>query len=201
MFSGIISGQGQIADLINQQEKIRMTIKTPLAKKLAEQVGDSIAINGICLTVTSLTATEFKVDLMPETLRRTNLQQLKRGQKVNLEAALRPTTRIAGHFVLGHIDTTATVVERKMEQTALVLTFQLPNKYLPYVAEKGSVAVNGVSLTVTMTVQQNFSVSLIPLTQKMTNLGSLQMGDQVNIEVDVLSRYLLRQEAFKNEIK
>jgi riboflavin synthase len=136
---------------------------------------------------------------MPETLRRTNLEKIRQGALVNLEPALLPTTRIAGHVVLGHVDTTAMVVKRENEQTALILTFQVSKKYLPFIAEKGSIAINGVSLTVMAVDQSGFSVSLIPLTQQITNLGSLQVGEQVNVEVDVLSRYLLRQEEVSNE--
>lgn len=199
MFSGIIVTQGRLKSLIKTVSKISLTITVADTYKLAKEIGDSIAVNGICLTVTQLDATEFRVDLMPETLRRTNLEKIRQGALVNLEPALLPTTRIAGHFVLGHVDTTAMVVKRENEQTALILTFKMPKKYLPFIAEKGSIAINGVSLTVMAVDQSGFSVSLIPLTQQITNLGSLQVGEQVNVEVDVLSRYLLRQEEVSNE--
>ncbi|MFT8820422.1 MAG: riboflavin synthase [Liquorilactobacillus nagelii] len=199
MFSGIIVTQGRLKSLIKTVSKISLTITVADTYKLAKEIGDSIAVNGICLTVTQLDATEFRVDLMPETLRRTNLEKIRQGALVNLEPALLPTTRIAGHFVLGHVDTTAMVVKRENEQTALILTFQVSKKYLPFIAEKGSIAINGVSLTVMAVDQSGFSVSLIPLTQQITNLGSLQVGEQVNVEVDVLSRYLLRQEEVSNE--
>lgn len=199
MFSGIIVTQGRLKSLIKTVSKISLTITVADTYKLAKKIGDSIAVNGTCLTVTHLDATEFRVDLMPETLRRTNLEKIRQGALVNLEPALLPTTRIAGHFVLGHVDTTAMVVKRENEQTALILTFQVSKKYLQFVAEKGSIAINGVSLTVMAVDQSGFSVSLIPLTQQITNLGSLQVGEQVNVEVDVLSRYLLRQEEISNE--
>ncbi|ULQ50239.1 riboflavin synthase [Liquorilactobacillus nagelii] len=199
MFSGIIVTQGRLKGLIKTASKISLTITVSDTSKLAKKTGDSIAVNGICLTVTQLDATEFRVDLMPETLRRTNLEKIRQGALVNLEPALLPTTRIAGHFVLGHVDTTAMVFKRENEQTALILTFKMPKKYLPFIAEKGSIAINGVSLTVMAVDQSGFSVSLIPLTQQITNLGSLQVGEQVNVEVDVLSRYLLRQEEVSNE--
>ncbi|KRL98869.1 riboflavin synthase [Liquorilactobacillus satsumensis] len=194
MFTGIITGSGQIVAIERQAEAARITIQTNLTQNNHSQLGDSIAVDGICLTVSALVPQGFTVDVMPETLRRTNLAKIQVGGTVNLELALLPTTRLAGHFVTGHVDTKTQVCERISDQNAVILTFRLPSWYWRYVVEKGSLAVNGVSLTVCAVTKQTFSVSLIPFTLKNTNLGALAVGDFVNIEVDILGKYILKQE-------
>lgn len=191
MFTGIIKGVGQVNVIDRHQETARLTIATPLIDEWHSQVGDSIAVDGICLTITTLTSGTFTVDVMPETVRRTAMDHLAVGQRVNLEPALSVTDRLDGHFVLGHVDTTATLIKRITDQNAVTLTFSLPEKDARYVIEKGSVAVDGVSLTVTAATTTTFSVSLIPHTLKLTVLGQLEPGAVVNIETDILGKYVL----------
>lgn len=191
MFTGIIKGIGHIVKLKKQAETATLTIQSDLVTKLQPALGDSYAINGICLTVTSVQQDQITVDVMPETSRRTNLGQLSIGDRVNLEPALAAQERLDGHFVLGHVDTTATLVQRQLDQNAEVLTFELPAAYDDYVVEKGSIAIDGVSLTVTATKQHQFSVSLIPFTLAQTTLADRAIGDAVNIETDILGKYIV----------
>jgi riboflavin synthase len=128
---------------------------------------------------------------MPETSRRTNLGALTVGSRVNLEPALQASARLDGHFVLGHVDTTAVLTEKKVDQNAIVLTFELAAEYAPYIVDKGSIAIDGVSLTITATDQTHFSVSLIPFTLAETVLGDRKLGDRVNIETDILGKYIV----------
>lgn len=191
MFTGIIKGIGHVVKLEKQAETATLTIQSDLVTKLQPALGDSYAINGICLTVTSVQQDQITVDVMPETSRRTNLGQLSIGDCVNLEPALAAQERLDGHFVLGHVDTTATLVQRQLDQNAEVLTFELPATYDDYVVEKGSIAIDGVSLTVTATKQHQFSVSLIPFTLAQTTLADRTIGDAVNIETDILGKYIV----------
>ena len=154
------------------------------------QVGDSIATNGVCLTVTSLSDHGFTADVMPETVERTALGQLKPGSPVNLERALSLQTRLGGHIVSGHIDGTGRIASRRQDDTALWLTVECDGKLLRYIVEKGSVALQGVSLTVARVDERRFSVSLIPHTQGATTLHSVRVGDLVNIENDIIAKYV-----------
>lgn len=191
MFTGIIKGIGHVVKLKKQAETATLTIQSDLVTKRQPALGDSYAINGICLTVTSVQQDQITVDVMPETSRRTNLGRLSIGDRVNLEPALAAQERLDGHFVLGHVDTTATLVQRQLDQNAEVLTFELPAAYDDYVVEKGSIAIDGVSLTVTATKQHQFSVSLIPFTLAQTTLADRTIGDAVNIETDILGKYIV----------
>lgn len=191
MFTGIIKGIGHVVKLEKQAKTATLTIQSDLVTKLQPALGDSYAINGICLTVTSVQQDQITVDVMPETSRRTNLGRLSIGDRVNLEPALAAQKRLDGHFVLGHVDTTATLVQRQLDQNAEVLTFELPATYDDYVVEKGSIAIDGVSLTVTATKQHQFSVSLIPFTLAQTTLADRTIGDAVNIETDILGKYIV----------
>ncbi|MHA3065899.1 riboflavin synthase [Lacticaseibacillus saniviri] len=195
MFTGIIKTMGRVVALDRKQDTAMITIATPLTHEIHSQVGESIAINGICLTITALSPQGFSAEVMPETMRRTNLGTLQLQSKVNLEPALRATDRLDGHFVLGHVDTTAQVIRRIVDQNALTLTFQIDPAQRAAIVEKGSVAIDGVSLTVTAVSADTFSVSLIPATQQATTLGQLQLGDDSNIETDILGKYILAREA------
>lgn len=191
MFTGIIKGVGRVVQLDQQDETATLTLQADLFRKIQPQLGDSIAINGICLTATTVSTDQITVDVMPETSRRTNLGALTVGSRVNLEPALQASARLDGHFVLGHVDTTAVLTAKQADQNAIVLTFELSADYAPYIVEKGSIAIDGVSLTITATDQTHFSVSLIPFTLAETVLGDRELGDRVNIETDILGKYIV----------
>ncbi|WP_461242838.1 riboflavin synthase [Secundilactobacillus muriivasis] len=191
MFTGIIKGVGRVVQLDQQDETATLTLQADLFRQIQPQLGDSIAINGTCLTATAVAADQVTVEVMPETSRRTNLGALTIGSRVNLEPALQATARLDGHFVLGHVDTTAVLTEKKVDQNAIVLTFELAAEYAPYIVEKDSIAIDGVSLTITATDQTHFSVSLIPFTLAETVLGDRELGDRVNIETDILGKYIV----------
>lgn len=154
------------------------------------KLGDSLAVNGTCLTVTRFDTSSFTVGLSPETLRRTNLGALRSGSKVNLERALRPSDRIGGHFIQGHVDGVATITERRREADALSVRFDVPEELSRYIVEKGFIAIDGISLTVTACGEGWFEVSLIPFTQQVVTLGEKRVGEKVNIEVDIISKYV-----------
>jgi riboflavin synthase len=154
------------------------------------RLGDSIAVNGACLTVSALDASSFSVDVMPETLKRTNLGQLYSGSRVNLERALMVGGRVGGHLVQGHVDATGKVVSLVSEAGAIIAKFATPPEVLRYVVEKGFIAVDGVSLTVVGYDRSSFGVSLVGYTLKNTVLGSRKVGDQVNLEVDIMAKYV-----------
>jgi riboflavin synthase len=156
------------------------------------RIGDSIAINGCCLTIVRLDGPLATFQAGEETLSRTNLGRLKEGSQVNLERALAVGDRLGGHYVTGHIDALATLTERKDDGPWAFLHFEVPSCYQQHLASKGSVAVDGVSLTVVTVKDQTFSVALIPHTLSVTTLGSLQVGDQVNLETDLLAKYVER---------
>ena len=162
------------------------------AKKVLEDValGDSIAVNGICLTVTHFDAAHFTADVMPETVRRTSLAELKRGSRVNLERALTLRSRLGGHIVSGHIDGAGTIAAMQEEGNAILLTVRASAGILRYIVEKGSVALDGISLTVARVSAADFTVSLIPHTREITNLREKRMGSRLNIETDILGKYV-----------
>ncbi len=189
MFTGIVEEMGEVLARQHHNEGIYLKIKGDrVLGDLA--LGDSIAVNGICLTVAELYRGAFSAEVMPETLRKTNLAGLKRGDRVNLERALPAGGRIGGHFVSGHIDGTGETKSIKREGNALVMSFQAPEQVLRYLVERGSVAVDGVSLTVVSVEADAFSVSIIPHTAKGTTLGYRGRGDTVNLEADMLVKYV-----------
>lgn len=198
MFTGIIKGQGNIARSVRTATQQRLTIHTPLAHRWHSQIGDSLAINGVCLTIIAMTDQDFTVDVMPETYHRTTLGDQAIGDAVNLEPALRVGDRLGGHLVLGHVDTVAQLVDRTPDTNAEILTFEYPTAYYAELAEKGSVTLDGVSLTLVTVSPTQFSVSLIPQTLHETSLGRRQPGDNVNLETDVLAKYLLHQREVKS---
>ncbi len=191
MFTGIVEEVGTVKAASSEFLLIS-------ARKVLEELkpGDSISVSGACLTVTYLEGEAFQVELMPETLRRTNLGELRPGDQVNLERALRFGARIGGHFVQGHVDGVGRILSRAAERGAELLKISAPRELLRYLVEKGFVAVEGVSLTIVQKGGSYFVVSLVRYTLENTNLGSKRPGDRVNLEVDILAKYLeqLQQE-------
>jgi riboflavin synthase len=168
---------------------VRLSVRSPLAAELSE--GDSVAVNGVCLTAIGLCGGElFGADVMHETLRRSSLGEVGAGSPVNLELALRASDRLGGHIVQGHVDGLGTVIEVREDGFSRVVTIAAPSDVLRYVVEKGSIAVNGVSLTVSAIDEGTFAVSLIPETLERTTLGTAGEGTTVNLEVDVLAKYV-----------
>ena len=195
MFTGLIQEQGRISRIVKHQHNIKLTCKAS-RKLLADyKIGDSMAINGVCLTCVSKSGDLFTVDVMPETFRRTILSENRLGDLVNLELAMSANARFEGHIVTGHVDGVATLEKKKSDETALVLSFAFPKELEGQIVGQGSIAVNGVSLTVVSVKSGQFSVSLIPHTAKETNLASLKKGDKVNIETDILVKYMQAQVA------
>ena len=154
------------------------------------QIGDSIAVNGICLTVTRFDFHQFSADVMPETIRRTSIEGLRRGSPVNLERAVTPLTHMGGHIVSGHIDGIGIIRSLKQEGNAILLSVEADAGILQYIVEKGSVALDGISLTVADVGNRNFTVSLIPHTRDTTNLRTKQVGHSINIETDIIGKYV-----------
>ncbi|BDR59971.1 riboflavin synthase [Lactobacillus xylocopicola] len=201
MFTGIIQTTGRITRLDVTDQHARLGVSAPKLVESSLPLGASIAVNGICLTVTDWRESDFTVDVMPETMRRTNLGRLARGSLVNLEPSLALDSKLDGHIVAGHVDTTAELIDRVENENAVELGFRVPHKYDPYIVEKGSIAIDGISLTVTMAQQDAFGVSLIPFTVANTTLAHYGLGDLVNIEVDMLGRYAVKQiQAWKKRV-
>jgi riboflavin synthase len=188
MFTGLIADLGSVTALERGQAGARLTISTRLADDLKD--GDSIAVNGVCLTATGIGEGSFQAQAMAETLARSSLGELEEGAQVNLELALRAEDRLGGHIVQGHVDGTGTVSEIREQGFARVLEIDAEEGLERYVVEKGSVAVDGVSLTVSGLSRHGFAVSLIPETLRRTNLGTLGEGAVVNIEVDILAKHV-----------
>lgn len=188
MFSGIIE-KTAVAQKIEKGKDI-MRFYLPVPKGWSLSLGESISVDGICSTVEKLTASSFCVYYMPETLRKTNLSSIPEDHIFNLERCLTLETLIGGHLVSGHIDTTATVVKIIEEGESKVITFKIDRGFTKYIIYKGSIAVNGVSLTIVSVDEGSFTVSLIPHTLTHTNLGQLKVKDTVNIEVDMIAKYL-----------
>ena len=197
MFTGIIEEKGIISKIMKTDSQAVLTIK---ASKIMNDIhkGDSIAVNGICLTVTAFSKNEFQADVMHETLNRTSLKMLKPGSSVNLERAMAADGRFGGHIVSGHIDGTGKITEIKEDSLAIWYTIEASPEILRYIVEKGSVAIDGISLTVAKVTQTTFSVSTIPHTRKITTLGERKKGDMVNLQNDIVGKYV---EKFTNEIK
>ncbi|WKS56210.1 riboflavin synthase [Corynebacterium accolens] len=189
MFTGLVQELGTVAALEQQADALRLSIRAPQTVSDA-RLGDSIAINGVCLTIAELDGDIFCADVMQESLDRTGLGQLKEGARVNVEPAVLPTTRLGGHIMQGHVDGTARLVSREHSEHWDVLRFSLPRELSQYVVEKGSIAVNGTSLTVSAVGGDWFEVSLIPTTLRETTHGESKVGDIVNLEVDVLAKYV-----------
>jgi riboflavin synthase len=190
MFTGLIADRGSVSALELDDDGARVRIATRLAAELGE--GDSIAVNGVCLTATEVRDEAFTAEVMAETLRRSSLGALRAGAPVNLELPLRPSDRLGGHVVQGHVDGTGTVVEVRPEGISRVLEIEVELSLLRYLVEKGSVALDGVSLTVSALSERGFAVSLIPETLQRTGLGEAEVGTRLNVEVDVLAKHVER---------
>jgi riboflavin synthase len=190
MFTGLIADLGSVESVEADADGATLSIRTRLAGELAE--GDSVAVNGVCLTASTVTEAGFRTQAMNETLRRSSLGALGPGQEVNLELALRAGDRLGGHVVQGHVDGTGAVSAIREEGFSRVLDIEIEPDLARYLVEKGSVAIDGVSLTVSALSEDGFSVSLIPETLKRTNLGHVQEGAPVNIEVDILAKHVER---------
>jgi riboflavin synthase len=197
MFTGLIADLGRVSSLERTAAGARLQIATQLSEEL--DVGDSIAVDGVCLTATNLLEGGFTAEAMAETLARSTLGELHGDAQVNLELPLRAADRLGGHVVQGHVDGTGTVTDLRPEGIARVLEIELDARLERYLVEKGSVAVNGVSLTVSAISENGFAVSLIPETLARTNLGALVDGSRVNIEVDVLAKHVERLIALRDE--
>jgi riboflavin synthase len=188
VFTGLVQDLGTVTAVDATGDGVRLAVRTPLAGELS--LGDSVAVNGVCLTATVLDAEQFSADVMHETLRRSSLAELAGGTQVNLELPLRAGDRLGGHVVQGHVDGLGTVRDVREDGFARVVTIGAEPDLLRYVVEKGSIAVDGISLTVAGVGEDWFSVSLIPETLERTNLGAAAAGQPVNLEVDVLAKYV-----------
>jgi riboflavin synthase len=188
MFTGLVADLGTVATKEATADGVRLRVASTLADELAE--GDSVAVNGVCLTATDVAGGQFSADVMHETLRRSSLAEIADGTRVNLELPLRAADRLGGHVVQGHVDGVGAIRDAVDDGFARVVTIGAPPQVLRYVVEKGSIAVDGVSLTVVSVTPDTFSVSLIPETLERTNLGDAAPGRPVNLEVDVLAKYV-----------
>lgn len=196
MFTGIIEELGLVKSVGVSSAFGRL--KLGAAKVTGDaKIGDSIAVNGVCLTIVALGKKELSFDVAEETIRRTNLSRLKKNERVNLERPLKTDGRFGGHFVSGHIDALGRIKERFEQGENLNLQVELPERVMPYLIEKGSLAVDGVSLTIVDLGDNFFTVSIIPHTRKMTTLGWKDSGEYVNIEVDILGKYIQKFTAGK----
>ena len=191
MFTGIVEELGVVEAVVDQGDAVRLTLRGPHVTVDAG-LGDSISVNGCCLTVAERDQETFTADVMRETLDKTSLDGLEPGDRVNLERAVTPTTRLGGHVVQGHVDGTGEVVGRTPSEHWEVVEVSLPDELARYLVPKGSITVDGVSLTVVEVHERSFTVSLIPETLSRTTLGSRQPGDRVNLEVDGLAKYVER---------
>ena len=185
MFTGIVEEVGRVFSI--NADALVVEASTALQ---GLKLGDSIAVNGACLTAVELTADSFRADLSPETLRRTNLGNLSAGNAVNLERPLAAGDRMGGHVVQGHVDGTGTVRSLRPEGDSYMFRFSVPKRLMPYVVEKGFISVDGASLTVVQKGASSFTIAVIPYTLEHTVLGQRQKGDRVNLEVDILAKYV-----------
>jgi riboflavin synthase len=192
MFTGLVEDLGSIQAVKSVGPGLRLVVKTALVAKDAA-IGDSIAVNGCCLTIVKKEKGLLTFDAGEETLNRTNFVRLEKGSRVNLERSLQVGDRLGGHYITGHIDATGTLIKRRDDGEWSSLTFRVPVRTARQMASKGSVAVDGVSLTLVSVDGDRFSVALIPHTLKKTTLGEMQVGDVVNIETDLLAKYVERQ--------
>ncbi|WP_137990565.1 riboflavin synthase [Streptomyces vilmorinianum] len=191
MFTGIVEELGEVTAVEKLADASRFRLRGPLVTEGAKH-GDSIAVNGVCLTVVEFGDGEFTADVMAETLRRSSLGALEVGSRVNLERPMAVGDRLGGHIVQGHVDGTGTIVDRTPSENWEIVKISLPAHLSRYVVEKGSITVDGVSLTVVEAAEDWFTISLIPTTLALTTLGIKQSGDPVNLEVDVIAKYVER---------
>ncbi|PJC86501.1 riboflavin synthase [Vibrio sp. HA2012] len=192
MFTGIIEAVGTLTAITPKGEDVSITVETGKLDMSDVKLGDSIATNGVCLTVVDYGANRYTADLSLETLKMTGFTQYKVGDKVNLEKAMLPTTRFGGHIVSGHVDGVGEIIERNPVGRAIEFWVQMPQELSRYVAQKGSVTVDGISLTVNGLRKNAFKLTIVPHTSEETTMDAFQVGRKVNLEVDVLARYLER---------
>lgn len=190
MFTGLIEAIGEVAEIKPTPAGFRLRLTAPIAAEMAP--GDSISVNGVCLTAVSSDDSGFHADISPETARVTALGSLRRGALVNLERPLRADARLGGHFVQGHVDATGTIEEIRPDGESFWLTVRYPALLAPYIVRKGSIAVDGISLTVAGLDERRFDVQIIPYTWTHTNLHLAKAGDPVNLECDILGKYVVR---------
>jgi riboflavin synthase len=188
VFTGLVADLGTVAGVDATPEGVRLAIATALAAELSE--GDSVAVNGVCLTATTLEPGSFATDVMNETLRRSSLGEVREGSRVNLELPLRPSERLGGHIVQGHVDGVGAIRSASDDGFSRIVTISADGDVLRYVVEKGSITVDGVSLTVTRVDGDSLDVSLIPETLERTTLGAAGPGTPVNLEVDIVAKYV-----------
>jgi len=189
MFTGIIEEMGSVKGLRREAGAARLAVSASLVLE-GTAIGDSICVNGVCLTVVEMEGAAFSADVANETLKVTNLGELRAGQKVNLERALRLSARIGGHLVTGHVDAVGRIREKKQEGNSWCIFIETPESALRYIIKKGSVAVDGISLTVAEVEKTGFSIAMIPHTAKLTTLGYKSTGDSVNLETDIIGKYV-----------
>lgn len=189
MFTGIVEEMGTVRRIAHSAKGARLTIAANVVLQ-DTKIGDSIAVNGLCLTVTDQTEDSFSADVMPESLRRSSLGRLRVGSLVNLERAMPANGRFGGHIVSGHIDGTGSIISMRREDNAVWATIQPPADLLRYIVEKGSISIDGVSLTVAIVTASQFSVSIIPHTGAETILLRRSLGDIVNLECDIIGKYV-----------
>lgn len=192
MFTGIIEAKGKIKVLTNGTDSMKVTIE---ARDIMSdmQLGDSVAVNGVCLTVSHFTHNEFTVDVMPETVKATTIQALKAGQLVNLERAMAANGRFGGHFVSGHVDGTGTIVRKTKQANAVYIDISISRELSQFCISRGSIAIDGTSLTIFDRQPEKLTVSLIPHTYQETIFALKEIGHQVNIETDMLGKYIIHQ--------
>lgn len=191
MFTGIIEELGTIQTIITARDGARIVVHAPTILADAK-IGDSIAVNGVCLTVVEKTASTFAADVSAETLRRTSLKQIKQNSKINLERPMTPSARFGGHIVQGHVDAMGDFLFAKAEGEGWIVRIGFPPQLGKYIVEKGSITVDGISLTVAALGDDWFEIAVIPHTWKVTNLATLKPGDAVNLEVDIIAKYVER---------
>lgn len=191
MFTGLVTELGKVQNLVSQGDSYHLTI-TASKVLIGLKIGDSVAVNGVCLTVVQLDSSAFTADVMPETVRLTNIGRLHNGDRVNLERTLRLCDGLDGHIVSGHVEGLGVIISRQPEGIAVVVEIEASPELLKYVIKKGSIAIDGISLTVTKVTGTSFSVSLIPHTAKETTLGFKDIGDVVNLETDIIGKYVER---------
>lgn len=196
MFTGIVEDKG-VVEMVRPGEK-SATLSIRSEKIVSDlKVGDSVSVNGVCLTVTYFDKSRFTVDAVPETMSRSNLGMLKAGSRVNLERALQVGARMGGHMVSGHVDTKGEIRKIEKEENAVWFTIGMDSEQIKYLIPKGSVAVNGISLTVVDVVADSFTISVIPHSLNETTLSEMKTGDKVNIEVDMTAKYIERFLSFR----
>ncbi|MQB64619.1 riboflavin synthase [Limosilactobacillus reuteri] len=192
MFSGLVAETGRIVKITQDGETIELVVEPHSDDFLTTaQLGDSIAVNGTCLTIVEINNNQFMMTLMPQTFEKTTFKNLEKGSLVNLERSLQIGARLEGHIVTGHVDELSRVLKRTVNENAIEVQFSLPQRLHGQVVAQGSVAINGVSLTVMETGDDWFTVGLIPHTQLVTNLDTLKVGDEVNLETDILGKYVV----------